>query len=419
MALLYLLNLVQEQFHFSLHVGHVNHGLRGLSDADAKFVESQCVQWGIPFHGMKLDPSTKVRKKSPEAWAREERYKVLRDLLKTVNGDCIVTAHHANDQAETILFRLQQKSGLDGLRGIHEKQGEIIRPLLRFNRNEIDSYIRENSIPYVEDETNVDTSFPRNFIRHQILKPWDEKDPYFIDSLVTISQESDQLVRFMNQITSEFISSNVRCQNAGNYVIQCNSLSSLPDLIQSRVIKTLAGYSVTPWRKYQWKDLSRFLISAGTGDILTLQSGFRLLRDRDNWILSNQKFSFGKTLMNPGESIQVNDVCFEWDWTSAKREFSKNPMTEIIDGSLLKDNAAILRHWRSGDRFQPYGMKHSKKLSDFLTDEKINRFDKENQLVLEVGNDIIWVCGLRISNQVKVTRQSQAFVSLTMGFSEV
>lgn len=415
MALLHALNSLQEKFKFTLNAGHVNHRLRKTSNADAAFVQKQCEEWGIPFLSKTLNPLERDKTQSSEAWAREERYIVLNEMLLSVGGDRIATAHHANDQAETILFRLQQKSGLDGLRGIHEKRGNIIRPFLPFKRNDIDHYIKQNFIPFIEDETNADTAYPRNFIRHKILKPWEDQDAGLIDVLVSISEDADQLVRFMNQIISGFISSHVDSVNAGTFSIRCVALKLVPNLIQSRIIKTLTSDSDVSWRRHHWTNLSQFLESSETGDMLEMPSKFRLLRDRDYWIISNQKAVVSDVLLHPGEPIIVNDKRIAWDWVPIQSTFSANPNRETIDGSLLKSNKVFLRNWKPGDRFQPYGMKQSKKLSDFLTDEKLNRFEKENQLVLEAGKEIIWVCGLRISEKVKVTPESSVCASLRIG----
>ncbi len=154
MALLHVLRSLEKPMELTIYAGHVNHCLRESSDDDAAFVERKSNDLGIPFLYAELDPNKKKKSKSPEEWAREERYKALQEILKSINGDCIATAHHANDQAETVLFRLQQKSGIDGLRGIHEKRGNIIRPFLPFKRRDIDIYIENHSISFIEDKTN-------------------------------------------------------------------------------------------------------------------------------------------------------------------------------------------------------------------------------------------------------------------------
>ncbi len=412
-ALLYLLYTLQNTLKLDLYAGHVNHRLRKASDSDAAFVQKQCEEWGISFLSETLNPVDRDKAQSLEAWARDERYKALNEMLLSIGGDCIATAHHANDQAETILFRLQQKSGLDGLRGIHEKRGNIIRPFLPFKRNDIDDYIQENNISFIEDATNADTTFPRNFIRHEILKPWEDQDAGLIDSLVHIGEDSAKLLQFMNQVISEFIGSHVDSVDAGTFTFHSESFKSLPDLIQARIIKTLTGDSDVPWRRHQWLELSDFLKSAETGDILEILSEFRVLRDRDYWILSNQKPAKFECQLNPGEPMVINNKRIVWDWAPVQSTFSTSPNQETIDGGFLENKLVLIRNWKPGDRFQPIGMKHSKKLSDFLTDEKLNRFEKENQLVVEAGNDIVWVCGLRISEKVKVTPESSLCASLT------
>lgn len=412
MALLHVLLSLEKSLSLKVCAGHVNHRLREDSDRDAEFVKRQCKEWGIPFVSEELDPGTKNQSESTEAWAREERYEALEKMLKSVSGNCIATAHHANDQAETVLFRLQQKSGLDGLRGIHEKRGNIIRPFLPFKRCDIEHYIEKHSIPFIEDKSNADTGIPRNFIRHEILKHWEEKDAGVIDALVSVSNESKKLAEFMNQTVANFISRHVYSKSSGVFTIYSDALSAVPEIIQTRVIKTLIG-SDDPWRRYRWVELSGFLKESETGNILKLPFGFRLLKDRDIWILSNEYPNPVDIVLKPGESAIYFSRRIMWDWTPDKSGFSSDPSKELIDGRLFSSNPVILRNWKPGDRFSPLGMDQSKKVSDFLTDEKINQFEKEKQLVLEAGNDIVWVCGKRISQKVKVTPNSSVTATLT------
>jgi len=412
MALLHVLRSLEKPLQLTIHAGHINHRLRVSSNEDAAFTEKQCKEWGIPFLSTELDPMEKTQSESTEAWAREERYKALQEILESINGDCIATAHHANDQAETVLFRLQQKSGIDGLRGIHEKRGNIIRPFLPFKRRDIDIYIENHSISFIEDKTNRDTKIPRNFIRHKILNPWEEQDGGVIDALVSVSEESKKLAGFMNQALSNFIGRHVHSESSGEFTIHTEALSALPEKLQSRVIKMLAGESENPWRRHQWNDVSEFLRESDTGNILNLPFGYRLLKDRNHWIITNNSAEPVEIVLNPGEPVNWMESRITWDWAKKESGFSSNPNTELVDGRLFSDNPVILRNWKPGDRFNPLGMNHSKKVSDFLTDEKSNRFEKEQQLVIEVGNEIVWVCGKRISETVRVTSESLVTATL-------
>jgi tRNA(Ile)-lysidine synthase len=137
-----------------------------------------------------LNPATKLKGESPEAWARNHRYASLERIRKEIGADWIFTAHHGNDQIETILFHLSQGTGISGLRGIHDYQGHILRPMLCFSRSDIDQYAAEMNIPWVDDSSNLDESIPRNNLRHNVIKPWERSNPDLVSAFHEISEHA-------------------------------------------------------------------------------------------------------------------------------------------------------------------------------------------------------------------------------------
>lgn len=413
MTLLHVLKSLAERWQLKLTVGHVNHGLRSESAEDEEFVRSISREWGIPCHFRRLTPNEDKVRINLEAWAREKRYQSLHELLEEIGCDCIVTAHHADDQAETVLYRLQQKSGLDGLRGIHPQIEKVVRPLLPFSRIQINDYIIEHDIPFIEDKTNEDLDYARNYIRHRILKPWKEKDPDLLNALNLVSSEAQKLVHTLDYMVERLAHELVRRVDHTTIRIPVHKTADLPEILVLRLFRHLS-FETDPWRRNQWDELKSFLGTAVTGKMFTLSPKWRLLRDRDDWILSSRKPLIFDSVVQPEMEIPAGEHLFHWIWTDNSRVGSLEKSCERIDGNVLKESSVVLRNWKEGDVFQPLGMKGRRKVSDFLTDLKLNRFEKEQQLVLEAGSEIVWVCSRRISETVRISPKSRMIAEISL-----
>jgi len=161
-ALLFLLHSIDN---YKIIVAHVDHAIREDSLKDKMFVEGLCRDLNIQFFSQTLNPHSKSKKLSLEEWAREKRYEYLRNLSIETKSDWIMTGHHCNDNAETMLMNLARKAGVSGLSGIPQKNGKIIRPLLSFDKKVLFDFVERVGLPFVNDSTNSDISIPRNFIR--------------------------------------------------------------------------------------------------------------------------------------------------------------------------------------------------------------------------------------------------------------
>ncbi|NHZ86358.1 MAG: tRNA lysidine(34) synthetase TilS, partial [Planctomycetia bacterium] len=173
MFLLHMLIELQKMWKLKLVIGHVNHNIRPHSINDEEFVTGQGEELGIPVIVKQLDYSEKKSGESIEAWARDNRYTQLELIRKEQNFDKIATGHHSNDQIETILQRISEKSGISGLRGIHKQYNRIIRPILTITKADIVKMANYLQIKYVDDESNSNITIPRNYFRQQIIPQWE------------------------------------------------------------------------------------------------------------------------------------------------------------------------------------------------------------------------------------------------------
>lgn len=364
-CLLHLLSRLQALWGFSLSCAHIHHCIRKEADEDADFVKSLCALWNIPFLFHKEDVLQKARteRKSVELVGREVRY----SYLKSIGADVILTAHNKNDVAESVLLHLIRGCGTEGLCGIAPKREDgISRPLLSFTRAEIEAYLRFYNLTWREDQTNADTHYTRNKIRHEVIPLLSEINPSFVDTLVKTSNIVREEESFLEKLTSSFDG----CKTDGTVTfLSIEALSALPLALQRRVL-----------RKYgeDFADINGILelLNKKNGAIHTLKN--RKIAEREY------------------ESI----VIYQPDNAPTEVELPENG--EVLFGNYriivgekgiaLPKNKYQVRCRRSGDCFIPEGMRGRKKVGDYFTDMKIpNRL--RNQIPIFTCNGEIALVG--------------------------
>ncbi len=394
-ALLYLASQLQQDH--DIYAVHVNHGLRDASDFEEKFVSELCESLNIPLSVHHAN-SPQKKGESMEMWARRIRQSAFDSAQKEFNCDWSLTAHHGNDNVETILMHMDDGCGIEGLRGIPKQNGKILRPLLQFSRKDISDYINEHALEYVEDESNADTSIRRNYIRHHVVMPWECQAPTIISRFNELAQKATEAVDRMN-IVMAALAAEVKLEK-NRFTIGDDVIGNLSGNQKVRLVKQLMGRTNMAWRRHHWTSMEGWMNNAETGSIFHINGNWSILRDRDQWVLRK------KTLGHDGYRLSLNHVN---SFTS-----SDDNTKEIIDARVVEGKNIQLRKWKAGDQFQPLGMDGTKKVSDLLIDEKVDRFTKEKQLVVTADGEIIWVCGQRISDGVKVTKNTTEFVELSL-----
>ena len=412
MALLHSMDKTAQRLNIAIDAVHVNHHLRDDSYEDQALVEETCKKFKINLIIDHLDPTTKLKGESLEMWARTHRYRSLERIRKEINANWIFTAHHGNDQIETILLHLSQGTGISGLRGIHDIQGHILRPLLGFSRVDIDQYAAEMNISWVDDSSNADETILRNYLRRNIVKLWEKSDPNLVKSFQEVSKnakDADEALQFAANI---FIPNIIKEKTRVSIKLDEVRLLAIPPLLRIIMLRELMD-SAEPWRRFVYSGLKRFFKSAGTGQIYQLPDEWQILKDRKQFILTRKNLLKKKPItVSPRIKIETDDFIFIWRTDCIKQSFSSDRETEIIDANKI-NQTMILRPWETGDRFHPFGMNGTKKISDYLIDEKVDRYTKDNQWVLVNREEIIWVCGRRISDEVKVTPETTQFAELS------
>jgi tRNA(Ile)-lysidine synthase len=324
-----------------------------------------------------------------------------------------MTAHHGNDQVETVLMNLSRQSGIPGLCGIGKRNGHILRPFLGFTKRDLSLFVERTQIPYREDSTNSNLSIPRNFIRHAIIKPWEKNVKNLVNSIKGsvdhISEWKDALDFFI----VEMILPKVK-QSDNEFHIPLNLIETMPILVKIRLVQILLDRTNHQmWSKHQIKILKSFFHKEEIGNEHILPNGWKLLRDRTSIIGKNMRETTKNVRMEllPNIPVEFNHYRYELLFDN-QSELESNQNQEWVDWSLLKNQKLEIRSWTDGDSFQPLGMDGHQKISDFLINEKVDRFSKESQVVMTANNEIIWVCGRRLADWVKLTKNTKETATL-------
>ncbi|MFQ6607104.1 MAG: tRNA lysidine(34) synthetase TilS [Fidelibacterota bacterium] len=404
-------SLAQEQ-NWRLEVAHYNHGIRGrAADEDERFTNELAMEKGLPFHRGKLPVMPVNHKMNWEAYARHHRYEFLEKCRKAAGLDWITTAHHAMDQVETMFMRLLHGTGVNGLQGIHEQEGIIVRPLLRFRKESIDEYAQDQNLLYRHDVTNDDLHYERNFLRKNVLPLLEKRFPDYQENSRILSENIRELEEFVKALLEQKVEKLLTVRNDGVLCLNLLHFSGESTFIKKRLIHYLTDGR--EWRAHVWYSLETFFRSSQIGRMMTLPGGWTLLRDREDFLLTQKGLK--QTTSNPlsfeadNVSLMMGNYRFELEILDKVIPFVKDEREEIIDVTAIPENSFVLRGWQPGDRMQPLGLGGSKKVSDILIDRKLDRLTKARQYVLTSGGEIVWLCGICLDDRFKVTTSTSRF----------
>ena len=392
---------------------HCNFHLRGAeSDRDQKFVEDLCRNLGVELVICNYDTASYAKQKgiSIEMAARELRYADFERIMQERGASAVCIAHHRDDSVETLLLNLIRGTGLRGLTGIKPKNGHIIRPLLCVSRQEIEEYLKDTGQPYITDSTNLETDYTRNKIRLELLPLMRRINPSADSSIESTALHLQQAYAFYNQAIEQAMNNVVR-KDGENLSINIHKLSQAPS-VQGLLFEILSPLG---FNDAQITDIATSLDSQP--GIRFCSTTHLVIKDRDCFTVSpitNADFTPITANIEPGATVHLPDGR-TITITSAPvgTTISKDPSVSTFDADLIQEPLEI-RCWQEGDWFIPFGMKGRKLVSDYLTDCKVSQTEREQQLVVTSGLDIIWIVGLRTDNRYRVTDQTRNQLILTV-----
>jgi tRNA(Ile)-lysidine synthase len=424
-CLLDLLNALKDELGIQLMVAHFDHGLRPDQDEEeTRFVASLADALGLPFASEKANQDLGTGSGSLEERARNARYRFLEGVRKQVSAQKIALGHTLNDQAETVLMRLLRGSGTSGLAGIPPKRDNtIIRPLIDVTRTEIEAYLVQKALTYVTDTTNMERQHLRNRIRLDLLPHLEKYQPRIVNLLGRTARimRSDEV--FLESSAEAWADKVIERSEKGEILIPLDSFVELPDALRNRIIRqtlTIIGGGLRRISVRHMEGINALARGIRAQARMHLPGGVMVKKVYDKLIFSRgeerEREALSYTLQGPGAYTMEGFGCaitLEEQNKGPFREMGTSPWTALFNADLLS-YPLVVRNFRAGDTFAPFGMEGHKKIKDFFIDLKIPSEKRERVPILTVNDRIVWVCGLRIDDRFKVTPETRRVLRVTL-----
>jgi tRNA(Ile)-lysidine synthase len=396
--------VMAELFHaagIDFDFAHCNFHLRDKeSDGDQAFVEALAQRMNVLCFVNHFDTRVYAERNgiSIQMAARDLRYAWFEETREKYGYDFIVTGHNRNDMIETVLINFSRGCGIRGLSGIRARHGQIVRPLLFASRGEIRKYADVHSMLWREDSSNAETKYIRNRIRHVLIPEFEAINPAFMQNASETISRLGQTEQLLNLVLAQ-IKKSVWIELPDKWLIDIEKLSEYP-AVETLLFEFLREYGCSPLLIRSI--LASFESTPGKRFITRTHS---ITRDRSHLIITKNTIPLDTELEIDAETAQVT---FPIHLTIDNMKVS--PAYTIPSGNsyavLDRDRLVfplILRRWKAGDYFHPLGMKGSKKISDFLIDNKVPLPDKQHIWVIESSGNIAWIVNYRIDDRYKFT----------------
>jgi len=407
MALAFLLN----HLGYSFSIAHCNYQLRG---EDSFHDELHVLAWAekhkIICHHIRFDTQASMTefKMGLQETARKLRYDWFAQLCNEYQYAAIATAHHANDNAETLLMNLCKGTGIAGMHGIRAKNKNIIRPLLFASRAQIDELVVKNQIPYREDASNASDKYLRNAVRHQVIPVLSDLFPQSVHKINESIQRIEQVEAIYLAAIEQTKKKLIEQRGADLYI-------SIPLLKKQISWETICYEIVT---KYGFTALQNVgiikLLESASGRYID-SATHRILRDRQFLIITKKTDLESEHLLITQIPYQVETAEGTFIFTlleNAASHISNDTHIALIDAASIR-LPLQLRKWRQGDYFYPLGMgMKKKKISRYFIDQKIPLHDKEKIWILEQNKQIVWLAGYRLDERCKIKATSKQIVKI-------
>ena len=391
---------------------HCNFHLRmEESNRDEIFVRELAHSYSIPFYSIDFETSkyAQNRKISIEMAARDLRYAWFEELIEKHHAQAIAVAHHADDSIETMLMNLVRGTGLRGLTGIQPRNKNVVRPLLCCTREDLENYLVEHRLEYMEDSTNQENNYLRNKFRNELLPLLTEINPSARENLYKSMANLEGNYSIYQQAINEI--RNKIVENSANEIRLNIELINKQNHIPTLMFELLSPYS---FGSAQIEQITGSL-NTESGKVFYSDS-YRLVRDRKHLIIS-AKDDYIKNVypISQVETEILSPIHLILRKLTVDKAFkpSKLPDCVHIDASLLQFPLE-LRRWNEGDVFYPFGMNQKKKLSDFFIDQKFSIPQKEQCWILTSKNEIVWIVGYRLDNRFRITENTTEVIEICL-----
>lgn len=394
---------------FDLVIAHCNFQLRGEeSERDEAFVRQVAARYKLPVLVQRFNTKqfASENKLSTQEAARKLRYDWFSELISTEKAKTnthpffLVTAHHADDNVETMLMHFFRGTGIQGLTGMpfYHQERRMVRPLLFASRDEILTYAKDNDLAWVEDSSNASDKYTRNLFRNKIIPSLKDVFPQLEENLHGNLQRFSEVAELYAEVVEQRKKKLIETRGSEVHIPLLKLQKTTPlRTISFEIIKDY-GFSSA-----QVDELIK-LFDADNGSFIE-SSSYRLIKNRGWLIIAPKKNDIAEhIIIEEGETLVhfSNGELHIKKLDAAKVQLSADKDVALLDASVIRF-PLLLRKWKQGDYFYPLGMKKKKKLSRFFIDQKLSLLDKERTWVLEMDKKIVWVVGLRIDDRFKLT----------------
>jgi tRNA(Ile)-lysidine synthase len=414
-ALLHLLRSLSTELSLTLHVLHVDHGLRADSARDAAFVREIATRLGVPVEVTRVTVATGD---SLESAARVERYTALEARARSLGAERIAVGHTLDDQAETVLMRMLVGAGVRGLAAIPPVRGRVIRPLIETRRADLVALLGAIGLPWIEDPSNRDPRFLRNRVRHELLPMLSASyRPDLVVTLDRIARLCRDTVDAIERVAARELD-RVAVHDRDAIVLPHEALAELPAQVGAEMLRQAAARlgSHAPLRAWAHRGLARVLASPPPrrafrlgGVVVEVSSGRVRLAGGQRPALATRVLTAPGRLELPeiGQVLEarlVSAVDYAVPRAAARVGF---------DASRLPPTLTV-RGRRAGDRFAPFGGQGERRLKSFLIDEKIPRWERGRLPLVEADGRILWIAGVRRADAAPVTAETRRVLELAL-----
>lgn len=431
-CLLSILFEFMKELNIEIGAAHINHLLRG-EDAfkDEEYVIKICEEIGIPCFVTRVDINnySKEYKISSEMAGREVRYDFFEEIIKKEGFNKIATAHNANDQAETILFRLMRGTGLEGLGGIKvSRDDKIIRPILCLSRREVEEYVEFKGLKPRIDKTNFEKVYNRNKIRLDILPYMKEN---FNEDIIQTLNRMSVLLQKDNEFLEKLALNSYKkyCIEDVDYFIIKEGIFKEEEPMVNRVLRhALVKYSQSNY-DFEMKHINEVysLNQKGSGKVIDLPNGIYAENIYGDIYIKNKKSKCN--INNKAEKAliskdQINNQIVKFEqftiefyvedyYLESDVNLNQDNYIQYFDFDKINDNI-LIRKRINGDKIIPLGMKGTKKLKDIFIDMKMPKEERACVPILCIDGKIAWIIGVKISEEFKVTNTSKKILKVVV-----
>ncbi len=446
LCLLHVLGRLREELELRLHVAHLNHGLRPEAEAEAAFVATTAQAWGLPFTIGAADVPALARRQhlSLEEAARVARYRFLAGVAATQGAGAVATGHNADDQVETVLMHCLRGSGLAGLRGMRRRASwpesaegacplpVLVRPLLDVPRAAVEAYCHEHNIEPRLDRSNLELTYFRNRIRHELIPALETYNPRIRELLRHTADGLADDYDYLQSVVEGLWPRLVLAEAPAGIALAASEFRALAPSLQRAAIRRAVHRLRRSLRDLSWVHVERSrraALSGRVGAVITLPAGLVLEVSYDRLVVRQSALPYveprGPSMEGPERPLQVpGATALAPDgWTIEAHLSGQCPPAPVGEDRRLQlcldaqrtGVRLYLRTRRPGDRFQPRGLGgHSKSVKDYMIDARVPRGQRDRVPLLVSEHGILWIVGWRAAELAAPTPATERFLCLRL-----